>query len=61
MDFSRDSLNQKFPDRQFSLSAKRGTVKIGKGHELALIAGPCVVENEEMAHEDCEAARRCSR
>lgn len=36
------------PDRQFSLSAKRGTVKIGRGHELALIAGPCVVESEEL-------------
>src|ERR1700722_1345486 len=36
------------PDRQFPLSAKRGTVKIGKGHELALIAGPCVVESEEL-------------
>ncbi len=36
------------PDRQFSLTTKRGTVKIGKGHELALIAGPCVVESEEL-------------
>ena len=35
-------------DRQFSLTTKRGTVKIGKGHELALIAGPCVVESEEL-------------
>jgi 2-dehydro-3-deoxyphosphooctonate aldolase (KDO 8-P synthase) len=35
-------------DRQFTLSARRGTVKIGKGHELALIAGPCVVESEEL-------------
>src|SRR3984957_8120812 len=35
-------------DRQFSLNSKRGTVKIGKGHELALIAGPCVVESEEL-------------
>src|SRR5882757_9030769 len=36
------------PDRQFSLTTKRGTVKIGKGHEIALIAGPCVVESEEL-------------
>jgi 2-dehydro-3-deoxyphosphooctonate aldolase (KDO 8-P synthase) len=36
------------PDRQFSLSSKRGPVKIGRGHELALIAGPCVVESEEL-------------
>jgi 2-dehydro-3-deoxyphosphooctonate aldolase (KDO 8-P synthase) len=36
-------------DRQFSLTTKRGTVKIGKGHELALIAGPCVIESEELA------------
>ncbi|MCC6276879.1 MAG: 3-deoxy-8-phosphooctulonate synthase [Oligoflexia bacterium] len=35
-------------DRQFSLTTKRGTVKIGKGHEIALIAGPCVVENEAL-------------
>ncbi|MDZ4677137.1 MAG: 3-deoxy-8-phosphooctulonate synthase [Oligoflexia bacterium] len=35
-------------DRQFSLTTKRGTVKIGKGHEIALIAGPCVVESEEL-------------
>jgi 2-dehydro-3-deoxyphosphooctonate aldolase (KDO 8-P synthase) len=35
-------------DRQFSLTTKRGTVRIGKGHELALIAGPCVVESEEL-------------
>ena len=36
------------PDRQFSLPCKRGPVKIGRGHELALIAGPCVVESEEL-------------
>lgn len=36
------------PDRQFEISARRGKVKIGKGHELALIAGPCVVESEEL-------------
>lgn len=36
------------PDRQFSLTTKRGTVNIGKGHEIALIAGPCVVESEEL-------------
>ena len=35
-------------DRKFSITTKRGTVKIGKGHELALIAGPCVVESEEL-------------
>lgn len=35
-------------DRQFTLDAKRGKVNIGKGHELALIAGPCVVESEEL-------------
>lgn len=36
------------PDRQFSLTTKRGTVNIGSGHELALIAGPCVIESEEL-------------
>jgi 2-dehydro-3-deoxyphosphooctonate aldolase (KDO 8-P synthase) len=35
-------------DRHFSLDCKRGKVNIGKGHELALIAGPCVVESEEL-------------
>lgn len=35
-------------DRQFTLSSKRGKINIGKGHELALIAGPCVVESEEL-------------
>ncbi len=35
-------------DRHFSLDCKRGKINIGKGHELALIAGPCVVESEEL-------------
>lgn len=35
-------------DRQFTLTSKRGKINIGKGHELALIAGPCVVESEEL-------------
>jgi len=35
-------------DRQFTLDSKRGKINIGKGHELALIAGPCVVESEEL-------------
>ncbi len=37
-----------FADRQFTLTTKRGKINIGKGHELALIAGPCVVESEEL-------------
>lgn len=36
------------PDRQFEVQSPRGTVKIGRGHDLAVIAGPCVIDSEEL-------------
>ncbi|MCB0341931.1 MAG: 3-deoxy-8-phosphooctulonate synthase [Pseudobdellovibrionaceae bacterium] len=36
------------PDRQFTVDSPRGPVKMGSGHDLALIAGPCVIDSREL-------------
>src|SRR3954463_16362003 len=36
------------PERRFEVKSDRTTVRIGQGEKLSVIAGPCVVEDEEM-------------
>ena len=36
------------PERYFEVKTNKTTVKIGKGHKLALIAGPCVIDSREL-------------
>lgn len=40
--------------------ARAGTVEIGDGRPLALIAGPCVIESEDLCLEIGASARECS-
>ncbi|MCB0379160.1 MAG: 3-deoxy-8-phosphooctulonate synthase [Bdellovibrionales bacterium] len=37
------------PERKFSVSVGQNTIHIGSGEELAVIAGPCVIDNRELA------------
>lgn len=37
------------PPRKFSVSVGQKTIKIGSGEDLALIAGPCVIDSRELA------------
>lgn len=37
------------PTRKFSVSVGQKTIKIGSGEDLALIAGPCVIDSRELA------------
>lgn len=39
------------PDRQFEVSVGNYKVKIGRGHDLAVISGPCVIDSEELIME----------
>ncbi|MGE3973957.1 MAG: 3-deoxy-8-phosphooctulonate synthase [Bdellovibrionales bacterium] len=43
------------PPRSFEVKGDKLTVKIGQGHKLSVIAGPCVVEEESLM---METARR---
>ncbi len=36
------------PKREFIVPAKRGDVKIGTGHGISVISGPCVIDNREL-------------
>lgn len=40
-----------------AISVKVGDFAIGEGNQLALIAGPCVIESEEIAFKTCERIR----
>jgi 2-dehydro-3-deoxyphosphooctonate aldolase (KDO 8-P synthase) len=37
------------PERHFTVSAGSTTINIGSGHDLAVIAGPCVIDSRELA------------
>ena len=37
------------PTREFSVSVGQNKITIGSGHPLALISGPCVIDNRELA------------
>lgn len=49
------------PTRKFSVSAGDTTVNIGSGEELAVIAGPCVIDNREMAFNTAKALAEISQ
>lgn len=36
------------PQRSFQVKSRRGTINIGSGHDLAVIAGPCLIDNREV-------------
>jgi len=37
------------PKREFSVSAGNTNIKMGQGHPLAVISGPCVIDSRELA------------
>ncbi len=37
------------PPRKFSVTVGTKTINIGSGHDLAVIAGPCVIDSRELA------------
>lgn len=36
------------PNREFIVKAGTSTIKVGKGHGLAVISGPCVIDSKEL-------------
>ena len=38
-------------------TVKVGDISIGEGHPLALIAGPCVIESEDIVMKTAEMSR----
>ncbi len=49
------------PERKFSVSAGNTTINIGSGEELAVIAGPCVIDSKELAFETARALAEISQ
>ena len=49
------------PQRKFSVSAGNTTINIGSGEELAVIAGPCVIDSREMAFNTAKALSEISQ
>ena len=49
------------PERKFSVSVGSNTVKAGSGEELAIIAGPCVIDSREMAFNTAKALSEISQ
>jgi 2-dehydro-3-deoxyphosphooctonate aldolase (KDO 8-P synthase) len=43
------------PQRQFVVKTSRTEVKIGAGHKLSVIAGPCVIDSEELIMKTAKA------
>ena len=43
------------PKREFVVDSARSKIKVGSGHPLALISGPCVIDSKELVF---ETARR---
>ena len=39
------------------ISAKAGNIEFGDGREMVLIAGPCVIESEEICLEICKSIK----
>lgn len=36
------------PTRSFQVQSRRGTINIGTNHDLAVIAGPCLIDNRQL-------------
>ena len=51
----------KLPDRQFSVSVGDNKIEIGAGKDLAVIAGPCVIDNRELAFNTAKALSEISQ
>lgn len=49
------------PERKFSVSVGQNTINIGSGEELAVIAGPCVIDNRELAFNTARALAEISQ
>lgn len=50
------------PSREFRVPSPRGPdIAIGKGHGLALIAGPCVIDSKELIYETAHALAEISQ
>ena len=43
------------PKREFIVKGEKHTVRIGQGHDLALIAGPCVIDSRELVMKTARA------
>jgi 2-dehydro-3-deoxyphosphooctonate aldolase (KDO 8-P synthase) len=50
------------PAREFRVPSPRGPdIAVGKGHGLALIAGPCVIDSKELIYETAQALAEISQ
>jgi 2-dehydro-3-deoxyphosphooctonate aldolase (KDO 8-P synthase) len=50
------------PAREFRVPSPRGPdIAVGKGHGLALIAGPCVIDSKELIYETAHALAEISQ
>ncbi len=50
------------PSREFRVPSPRGPdIAVGKGHGLALIAGPCVIDSKELIYETAHALAEISQ
>ncbi|MCM2282224.1 MAG: 3-deoxy-8-phosphooctulonate synthase [Bdellovibrionaceae bacterium] len=43
------------PKREFVVKAGRSEIRIGSGHDLAVISGPCVIDSREMVMKTAKA------
>ena len=49
------------PSREFTVSAGSNKVTMGSGHDLAVIAGPCVIDSRELAFSTAKALAEISQ
>ncbi len=49
------------PERKFSVAVGDNKINIGSGEDLAVIAGPCVIDNREMAFNTAKALSEISQ
>jgi len=49
------------PPRKFEVSGPRFKVTMGQGHPLAMISGPCVIDNKELAFNTARALSEISQ
>lgn len=49
------------PAREFVVEAGRSKIKVGKGHGLAIISGPCVIDSRELIMKTARALSELSQ
>lgn len=49
------------PAREFTVEAGRTKIKVGKGHGLAIISGPCVIDSRELIMKTAKALTELSQ